>query len=332
MKELFHNSVTDSERKALRGSDLFRPALHLVTQTPDNVRLLVSSVTVQSDGIFVDFATGYGVPMLRLTNMRGANFTASIYDGSGQLSYTTVASSERPMYLAKALLKDTKAGNKMVIAWHNAHRVEKDMVFSAVRNAHTSMVDNRRTAMNYRDMITSEQIGTLLRVFFGETLPLNVSTEYRQAFEAVRAERDKRRAMRMDVFERMKEMFGTPKWFVSYLPGHGYTVRGVNVSETWERIIQGDQAVRDLSQYFVITHPAQFHRSLDELVPEIRDGLLATLTLNKMHMQGKYSHLHYDTEPNDLLPYVGNNGVVVSNELSSILIQNNDLRVIMVSQ
>lgn len=335
MANLFHPSVPDVEQRRLRSSDALRFALHVTSNWPLTVTHVDDAKATGK--VKVRFSTESGFPVMELDwDHMHDEWDVNIFDAPTTLEKGRVADSKRPMYLAKALHKDTTAAHEVLqtAVWRaKDDAVERNALLTSVRKAYEKVKDARRTSMNYRDMLSSANIGILLKVFFGEMQSLDVSADHHQAFETVRAERDKRRDMKREVHNRMQEVCSRPKWLITYLKDHGYTLRGIDVSCTWEHILNAENSKRDIAQHYVTTHPQQFYRTLDDLPESIKDNVLAGLTMAKMHMQGRYSVLQYATEPHDLIPMINSTcHFELSEELGSTVLATNRMTILTINQ
>lgn len=349
MNNLFHSYVPEYERKSLMYSDIYRLVMELaankglmvsrcvvVPNIPNPYHGFVNDVWLSTPGSL----RVMGIRLAAVVNDKGRrDLEVYVFDAFQSDATTVVASSDRVYYLSKSLMKSgTKASNKINAKIELAQRVEtsvdKNAVITAVRNTHSNIVSTRRTTLNYKEVLSSSQISTLLKVFYGETTQLNVSADDRQAFDVVKAERDKRRDIRLDVAYKMSEFFAKPKWLVSYLEGHGYRVTGVDMNSTWEHIIKSETATLDIARYHAVTHPAVFCRSIDKLPNEqVRDNVSAALTFAKMHMSGRTSELSYsNVDGYDLMPKVITSRAIVSEELGAIFWTNSQLSMALVNQ
>lgn len=346
MKDLFHHTVPDVERNALLKSDAYRFALHVTANVPNLTVINIAVVEAQPSKPTVLFSTREGAPVMKLIwNFEDDEWDVFLNSSSTRLSWEHWVSSDRLPYLSKAVTKinpQTKVSRAlagMTEVWVNS-RDERNMVLTCVRNAHHKISSSLNTKIDYNSMLTSSQIGTLLKVFSGEETALNVPIDHRQAFETVLIERNKRRDNAKTIKAKMEEMFARPKWLISYLPSHGYNVTGVDVSCTWQNILDSGQATRDAAKHYAVTHPQQFCRTLDDLLwtqseqeKSTQSALMGSLTLNKMHINGRYSHLQYGAEPHDMLPTrLGTSEVIVCEELNSVMLTMGDSTVLMVNQ
>jgi hypothetical protein len=334
--DIFHPTVPMDERLSLMKSDAYRFVLHVTANMPD---LLVGSVlsstgttTATKPSVVFCLANGTNVMMLEWLGV----WRVLLSHGVNSKAWNLYVESERLMYIAKAVCNPrTKVHQKLcsIVAFaRDMTDVERNMVLTCVRNSHYKLLNSRRTTLNYRDLLNSDQISTLLKVYFSEMTPLNVAHEHRQAFQTVREARERAKNVINEIKTAMEDMFATPKWLVAYMPGHGYRVSGVDVSLTWPGIIDSGQATRDLARHYVSTHPVQFYRTLDAMPEDVRDKFMGRLTLTKMHMQGRYPSLQYSVEPHDMVPTGLGNETIVCDELGSVLLGMNDTSVLMVNQ
>lgn len=336
MDNMFLPDVPMNERKLLMMSDAYRFAVQVVSNTAN---LFV-------DKVFVSFASGERKPTVifstaqrvKVLRLSYANpkWIAETRQSVDTMAWSFLAESERLTYLAKAMTNSrTKARRTLVdtIDYMTYDKAERNAVLTCVRNAYHRLINSRRLTMNYRDMLNSDAIGALLKVFFNEVSPLEVSNEHRQAFETVRTEREKRRNTRSEVTGLMTELFAHPKWLISYVSGDGYRVSGIDVACTWENIISSEHATRDTSKMYGTTRPLQFYKTLEDLPEDIKDNLMGRLTLNKMHFKNQYAQLVYAVEPHDLIPAMTHGtDMVVSEAMSSVMLRMTDATVIMVNQ
>ena len=336
MDNIFLPDVPTDQRKLLTMSDAYRFAVQVVSNTTD---LFVEKV-------FVSFATGERKPTVifstakRVKVMRlsyaDPKWIAETRQSVDAMAWAFLAESERLTYLAKAMTNSrTKARQSLInsIGGLIFDKAERNAVLTCVRNAHHKLINSRRLTMNYREMLNSDSIGTLLKVFFNEVSPLEISAEHRQAFETVRTEREKRKDTRSEIKKLMTELFEHPKWLISYVPGDGYRVSGVDVACTWENIINSEHATRDHSKMYGTTHPLQFYKTLEDLPEDIKDSLMGRLTLNKMHVKNQHPQLMYAVEPHDLIPQILHDpNIIVSEAMSSVMLRMTDATVIMVNQ
>ena len=330
--DIFHPSVPMDERLLLMKSDAYRFVLHVTANMPDLLVGRARTITAAKPSVIFCLANGTNVMKLDWIG----TWQLLVSCGPNSNAWTTYVESERLMYVAKAVCNPrTKVHEKLCTVKAFARDmtdVERNMVLTCVRNSHYKLLNSRRTTLNYRDLLNSDQISTLLKVYFSEMTPLNVAHEHRQAFQTVREARERAKNVINEIKTAMQDMFAMPKWLVAYMPGHGYRVSGVDVSVTWPGIIDSGQATRDLAQHYVSTHPVQFYRTLDAMPEDVRDKFMGRLTLTKMHMQGRYPSLQYSVEPHDMVPTGLGNETIVCDELGSVLLGMNDTSVLMVNQ
>jgi hypothetical protein len=329
MKDIFLPHITDVERRVFSLGDTYRFALHVASNITD---LYVSKIENTS---IVTFSKCDRVEVMRLRRA-GTTWNVEVPTHINSGVWNVYASSTRLTYLAKAVTNRRTLVYEAVtnaMGSLNFEAAERDMVLTCVRNSHHHFSRHRPLTINYREMLTSEAIGDLLRVFFNESTAMQVSNSNRNEYDTVRIERDKRKNAREDIKNLMTELFAKPKWLIAYLPDTGYRVSGIDVSCTWHNIVESGQAMRNLARLYVTTHPVQFYETLEDLPTEIRDKTLGQLTFHKMYLKNRCPHHIYNEEPNDLIPTnIGSSEVVVSEELSSVLLRMNNTSVLMINQ
>lgn len=329
MKDIFLPHITDVERRVFTLGDTYRFALHVASNIPN---LYVSKIENTS---IVTFSKSDRVEVMRLRH-DGTTWNVEVPTHINSGMWSIHASSKKSNYLAKAVTDHRTNVHRAVISVINKFDLEdaeRNMVLTCVRNSHHHFSRHRLLTINYREMLTSEAIGDLLRVFFNESTAMQVSNSNRNEYETVRVERDRRKNAREDTKNLMTELFAKPKWLIAYLPDTGYRVSGIDVSCTWHNIVNSEQATRNIARLYVTTHPVQFYEKLEDLPTEIRDKTLGQLTFHKMYLKNRCPHHIYNEEPNDLIPTnIGSSEVVVSEELSSVLLRMNNTSVLMINQ
>lgn len=331
---IFQSSTPQIERDMLRKSDAFPFAVGVRAALP----LWVSRVYYptllgqpQTKKLRVAFSNQDGIEVVRLTR-HDDNDTWSVDVSMGVLTntWTTSAESKRLGYLTKAVLNRKTGVHEEVSnasTWTWAQK-QHDMVKTLVRNAHYKFMNSRRVHTNFRDILTSEQIGVLLSVFFGEQSSVDVSTEQRQVFDTVRSTRDKHRNVALEVNTLMQDMFGQPKWLISYVPDKGYSVSGVDMSVTWKHVLSHDDTPE---HHYATTHRLMSMRSLEDMPSEVKERIMGTLTMNKMHMRNRYPGIKYGVEPHDMVPSEIST-TIVCDELGSMVLSVSNATIMMVNQ
>jgi hypothetical protein len=305
MNKIYNPSVPEAERIALMMSDLYRPALHIASK----MQMQVSSFTKSSNSVTVLEFASHGALVLRVVQNGDQYFAHIINSVKSIHGFDTVIETNKPMYLAKAITKDTtKAWDKLMDRIHDAERLLPAFIEGHVRLGYNSLVDNRKTHMSYRESLNNSTLAALVEVFFNERNAIDVRPDIREALETVRNERDRRENFREEVDGQMRRMFEPRKWFVTYKPTFGYTVRQIDIAHSWEMIRR--EAVHDIGNKpgVVETVPMQFFRSLEDMPEALKSEILPSLTYAKLHMHSRHHELKFDTEPHDLVPYMDGYG------------------------
>lgn len=323
--DLFHASVPGAERVMLTRSNLYRPVLRITSTS----KLVVSHVTDNNTGFNVVLMASNGMPVVVLTQV-GDHYFAAPVDTANTLSKTTVADTVNPMYLVKSLYQSAKGAPKFSGAMRSAKFANYLMVQGMVRRAYAESTRNRKISMDYRSYFDDGLLEPLIEVFFGERNAIDLPMEKRQTLEAVRSERDTRRANYKLVMDKLEEMFTPNKWLVTYLPSHGYTVQQVNVSKHWRAVATAFSTPDERPAYDEVT-PITFCRTLEDLPSDIRDQVFGTLTLAKMHVQSRYPEAvgMYGAEPHDML-FQGKHHIF-SEELGAVIMGEQDRHMMLIS-
>lgn len=313
---MFLTNVPEHERILLMKSNAFRPALQIAS----NGTLFISHVEYSPPGQYtqVRFTTSEGVPIGRLTVSLNDYTSFVTYDRPTCVFGTSMAAeSARPMYVAKALFKYKKDGSKssamqgLGVARARAAVWHPETVRTLVRNVHNKMVSGRRTNVAYRDFFNHSQVGVLLAAFFGEMTSLQVNPSDIAKFEEVRALRDQRRALRGQLSDAMRTMFGKPKLLVTYIKEHGYMISEFDVAHSFDQIIDGVGA----GEQGVVTRRApEFYRSLEHIpLDKGRDEICGKLAYLKMNLS-KNTDMAWGDDEYALVPTVKTSSDVVVNE------------------
>lgn len=314
---IFLTNVPESERILLMKSNAFRPALAIAS----NSTLSVSHVEYSPQGQYtqVRFTTLGGVPVGRLTVSVNDYTTFTTYDRPTAVVATGMAAeSARPMYVAKTLFKYKKDGGQTsgkralsnavtrATTWH------REAVRDLVRNIHHKMVSGRRTHVSYRDFFNHQQVGVLLAAFFGEMSALQVNPDDMAKFEEIRALRDQRRALRGQLSEAMRTVFGKPKLLVTYIRDHGYMVSQFDVAHSYDEILDGATLIDGL---VAAPRAPEFYRSLEDIpLDKGREEICGKLAYLKMNLS-KEPYLTWRDNEYALVPTVSTGGAeVIVNE------------------
>ena len=302
MNKMYDPSVPEGERIALMMSDLYRPALHITSKMQIQVSSFKSSVKD-----ILDF-TAEGCRVLRIVHTAGQDTHAVVPTSVNSFhNLQPVIETNKPMYMAKALTNSkTKAWDKLVDCINDAKQMMPSFIEGHVRIGYNSLVNQRKMHMSYRDSLNNTAIAALVQVFFNERNAIDVRPDIREALETVRSERDRRDNYRKEVDGLMRRMYEPRKWFITYLPTHGYTVRQIDIAHSWDNIKK--EAVQNVEEGekpdIVEVVPMQFFRSLEDMPEQMKQESLPSLTYAKLHMQGKHSELKFDAEPHDLVPCI----------------------------
>lgn len=329
---IFCSNVPQIERDMLRRSDALMIAVQLTGSVP---QLRVSRVyypLLQSRSPqvpWVIFSNKDGIETV-LLGYRDGTWSVSTSEDVLKNDWRVYAQSKRPGYLAKAVTnKKTEVHqgilNVLPRTWV---RQQHEMVKTLINNARHRFTNSRRTSVNFRDMLTTDQMGTLLSVYLGELSSGDVPAEHRQTFDTVRHARDKARNVSHEVTSAMQEMFGQPKWLISYVPDKEYSVSGVDMSLKWMAAMSYDAKPES---HYDITHPLLTTRSLDDMPVGIKERIMGALTMNKLHMRNRYPGIKYGVEPDDMVP-TNVSDLIVCEELGSMVLTMEGATVIMVNQ
>ena len=305
MNKIYDPSVSEKERIALMMSDLYRPALHIASK----MQMQVSAFKQSPVGATILEFMSHGVMVLRVIQ-NGDQYSAHIISSVKSISgFETVIETNKPMYLAKAITKDTtKAWDKLMDRIRDAELLLPNFIEGHVRLGYNGLVSDRKIHMNYRESLNSSTLAALVEVYFNERNAIDVRPDIREALETVRNERDRRENYRKEVNGQMRRMFEPRKWFVTYKQTFGYTVRQIDIAHSWE-VIQRE-AIHDIGDKpgIVETVPMQFFRSLEDMPEALKSEILPSLTYAKLHMHSRHHELKFDTEPHDLVPYIDSYG------------------------
>lgn len=329
MNKMYEPSVPEGERIALMMSDLYRPALHITSK----MQMQVSSFSQNRGGgpLVLDFSHE-GCRVLRVVHNEGHGVTASVCSSvSSTHGYDKVIETNKPMYMAKALTNPrTKAWDKLVDRINDAKRVLPSFIEGHVRLGYNSLVSGRQTYINYRELLNNAALSALVEVFFNERNAIDVRPDTREALENVRNERNRRANFRAEVDASMRRMFEPRKWFVTYLPTHGYTVRQIDIAHSWDNLQK--ESAHDIGGKpgIVEAVPMQFFRSLEDMPENMKEQILPSLTYAKLHLQGKHPELKFDAEPHDLVPHVDSNKSIFSPETGVSYLTYESARSVMV--
>jgi len=306
MNKMYDPSVPEGERIALMMSDLYRPALHITSK----MQIQVSSFKASIGRSILDF-TAEGCRVLRVVHGEKQDTYVSVPSSVHSFhNLESVIETNKPMYMAKALTNTrTKAWDKLVDRINDAKGSMLSFIEGHVRIGYNSLVNQRKMHMSYRDSLNNTAIAALVQVFFNERNAIDVRPDIREALETVRSERDRRDKNRNEVDELMRRMFEPRKWFITYMPTHGYTVRQIDIAHSWDNIQK--EAVHNVGEKpgIVEVVSMQFFRSLEDMPEQMKQEILPSLTYAKLHMQGRHPELKFDAEPNDLVPYIENGNV-----------------------
>lgn len=326
-----HPSMPTNERFALSRSDLCRAAM-MIAKRGDLLATRFDSKPDSSHKTVIFTKNGFPVMRLLQQGEHSPMFYAATYDSPDTLdSVTTVTESSRVMYVAKSLFKN---GSKAYDSLNDAKTAAIDHAHALLR-MHTNQAfsffrQGRTTEIDYKEHITSKSVGELLAVFFSEKNALDVPTQLRQEIEALRGVRDTRKNIRDLVNHAMSEMFDKPKWLVTYLPSLGYTLHEIDLSNVWRNMVYQGMRLSDVPEFDRNVFKG-FYRSLEDIDNPIKDDLLSTMTLAKMHIQSKFVGVIYNAEPDDMVPACGNNKVV-SPELGAACINSNSSRTMILNR
>ena len=327
MNKMYDASVPEAERIALMMSDLYRPALHITSK----MQMQVSSFSQNSGPAILDFSY-QGCRVLRVVHNDAHGISASVCGRINSIhGYEVVVETNKPMYMAKALTNSrTKAWDKLTDRISDAQRVMPSLIEGHVRFGYNSLVNQRNMHMIYRDLLNNTAIAALVQVFFNERNAIDVRPDIRETLETVRNERDRRDNNRKEVEGLMRRMFEPRKWFVTYMPSHGYTVRQIDIAHSWDHLQK--ESVHNIGDKpgIVETVPMQFFRSLEDMPGEMRDEILPSLTYAKLHLQGRHPELKFDAEPHDLVPHVDSNKSTFSAETGVSYLTYESVRSVMV--
>jgi hypothetical protein len=309
MNKIYDPSVPEKERIALMMSDLYRPALHIASK----MQMQVSAYKRSPVGATILEFMSHGVMVLRVIQ-NGDQYSAHIISSVKSISgFETVIETNKPMYLAKAITKDTtKAWDKLMDRIHDAERLLPAFIEGHVRLGYNSLIGDRKIHMNYRESLNSSTLAALVEVYFNERNAIDVRPDIREALETVRNERDRRENFRKEVDGQMRRMFEPRKWFVTYKPTFGYIVRQIDIAHSWS-VIQ-KETTHDIGDKpgIVETVPMQVFRSLEDMPEALKSEVLPSLTYAKLHMHSRHHELKFDTEPHDLVPHVEGHKSIMS--------------------
>lgn len=308
-----HPSMPTSERFALSRSNLCRAAM-MIAKRGQMLAARFESKDAPAQSVVTFMKDGF--PVMRLTQQgdHSPMFYATMYDIPDSLDHTTtVTESSRVMYVAKSLFKNfTKASSLLNESKIAASGHANELLKLHLNHAFSFFRQGKETEMDYKAHVTSKSIGELLAVFFNEKNALDVPAQLRQEIEAMRGIRDSRKDIRTRINAAMSDMFDKPKWLVTYLPNFGYTLHEIDLSNVWRNVVYQGVSLSDIREFNSVVFKG-FYRSLEDIDNPIKDDLLSTMTLAKMHIQSKFTNnVVYNAEPHDMIPKCGGNRVVSS--------------------
>jgi hypothetical protein len=297
----------------------------------------VGRVHTPHDGMTaVDLLSQSNFPVARLVAGRYERYefqtiSPTLYHGT-----ETHVSTVKPDYLGRAVLKtSTKAYGALTETVERANDLAETLLRDMVVLSENKMISGKQMHIPFRDYVNHDDVADLIAVFFNEKTVFDISQSAREKFETIKTERDKCRETRIQVGTKMEEIFGVPKWFITYLPNVGYNIYQPNVGQVWSQMVTSNRYDRVSQQTWreqLNLKPLKFVRSLDDLNTEWKESLLASLTWAKMHYANKSTReVVYDTtEGHDLVPYAER--FVFNEAMGAAISHENDLRMVVISQ
>jgi len=328
VETMFHSSVPEGERLLLlRHDDLHRAAIALHKDEGLQVHSVTTKNLFSGEAVDVVFML-YGCPILNLeyrgykTEIRKYSETKSTGKnpnpiGQGSTACRAVGGLRRG--------RKNRANLRGLI--NEAAGLFVSLVQGHVRLSRYVLKGDHSSNFDYKALATQEDVASLLEVFFGERHAIDVSARVRENMEGMRRARDRYINTAKTIDEQLTRLFSVPKWLVTHLPDFGYTVRRVDLSESWRRIMEEpanfsfnkDGAPVDM----------HFFRRLEDMPEEMQGGVLSGLTYAKMFTASRSTSLYYAEEPHDLVPAV-TTGTAVVTEVGTTFVTYSSLRSAMI--
>jgi hypothetical protein len=291
--DMFHPQVPAHAREFVKGAQLFKsfkriikayPMLRCINADPTQHKIVIGTQD------YLHVVTLHYSATAQEYRANIAN-RAMHHDAAN-----TAVMSKRANYIATALLKaGTKANDELLRALQEAD-ADKDMRESIspliracnihVRNTLNTPYGNRTPRA--KDVVGDRVVEQLLRAYAGGVSYDSLSTEQREALTKLRDHYDAAKNAASALHERVINMFKRDKVFVSYTP-NGYYVGIYNAEEAVaayaDESILYDAKIR-------IVRPLTYYKTLDDLPDDLRDPILAKLTMMSVVTAPRTSNYH----------------------------------------
>jgi|688.fasta_scaffold37544_4 hypothetical protein len=278
--DMFHPQVPAHAREFVKGAQLFKsfkriikayPMLRCINADPTQHKIVIGTqdylhvVTLHYSATAQDY--------------RANTANRAMHHESA----STAVVSKRANYIATALLKaGTSANNALLIALREAD-ADKDMresISLLIRPCYTHVRNTLNMPYGTRpprakDVMQDRMIEQLLRAYAGGVSCDSLSTEQREALTKLRDHYDAAKNATDAIYERAINMFKRDKVFVSYTP-NGYYV-GIYNAEEATAVYVNESTMYD--EKIRIVRPLTYYKTLDDLPDDLRDPILAKLTM-----------------------------------------------------
>lgn len=298
--DIFHPSVTESDRAKVMASDLYRPMLQLIKKTsqryPAAPRL---QCVAYEDSVSktVRLGTAEGLHVVALANSPGT-FRAETADHSlSRKSGSTASMSVKVNYVVNALFKpDSRAEGMLSRALDRADAAKcmNDAVMTFTRRVHHNIRSEiGRSASRLSDAISNQAVDNLLAAYAAGITEDALTPELRAAMDKLRDTKKQSVERSTVVSTRMDTMFKNDKWLVVCLADNaGYFVASYNALGAARMYVQDMvEAVPDVSM------PLRYYAKLSDLPGDLYESLMARLTMMSVIARPKVgTHEFFDAQ------------------------------------
>ena len=284
---MFHPIVSESERRELMKSDLWRPTLRFIKKGAPSVALKCIGFT-SSPVRRVFLGNDAGLYIASLSYHSGAYNLETAHLPLGR-DRTTQATSKKSGYVVNAAFNKSNAADTFRASVEEAdpekclkNRLNNDIVWRYQANIASTLGDGN---YNVKATISPAAANTLLDAYAHGATEDMLTPELRDVMDKIRKYRsniEERRALRAT---RLRMMFGNDKWYVACSVGR----LAPDITEYYLAAFNAYARACDDSVASEILMPLQYYRNLADLPEEV----VAKLTMMAVVVKGNDSETRF---------------------------------------